>query len=341
MTRPLLCCSLVVLSLLLACTSEPPQLSVQTTDSNASFRGMSVVDDDVAWLGGSDGTIGRTGDGGITWDVDTIDGYGQFGFRSVYGLDATTAVIANAGSPAHILRTQDGGTTWNVVYTNPDTSAFIDGVDFWDDENGMMYGDPIGGRLLLIRTSDGGRSWADMPEESRPNVEPGEYSFAASGTGIRCYGAGKVAISTGGSISRLWVSEDWGSSWQAKSTPILQGEPTTGIFSFTFLNNEHVVIVGGDYLRDSLAVDHVFSSRDGGLSWAAPAEPTRGYRECVEVLGGNTIVAAGPTGVDISYDGGEHWTPLSDEKGFHVVRTSRSGSLVLLAGNSGKVAIVQ
>ena len=195
--------------------------------------------------------------------------------------------------------------------------------------------------MMLLRTSDGGRTWKDLPTENRPLLAEGEYSFAASGTGIRCYGDQRLVISTGGAISRLWISDDRGTSWRAVETPILQGEATTGIFSFTFLNEVYSVIVGGDYQRDTLSLDHIFISQDGGLDWVAPGTPTRGYRECVEVIEGNTLVAAGPTGIDISYDGGEHWSPLSDSTGYHVVRSARSGSLTVLAGGDGKIAILR
>jgi len=137
--------SMFILPLVFLCMScaQDYTFTTVTTSSSASFRGMSVVDDDVAWISGSGGSIGRTTDGGKTWDIRVLDGYTEFGFRSIYAFDENVAVAGNAGSPAYILRTEDGGTTWREVYTNSDTSAFIDGVDFWDDQNGVMYGDPI------------------------------------------------------------------------------------------------------------------------------------------------------------------------------------------------------
>ncbi len=327
-------------SVISACTRDQ-RLELRPVDSKASFRGLSVVDDDVAWVSGSSGTVARTTDGGLTWAVVSPFGYDSIGIRSIYAFDAQSAVIGTAGYPAHILRTDDGGDTWELVYTNTDSAAFIDGVDFWDTDRGIMYGDPIDGLMLLIRTTDGGRTWSDLPIENRPELEPGEYSFAASGTGIRCYGSERLVISTGGSVARLWMSEDAGLTWTAHATPMMQGEASTGIFSVAFLNGEYAVIVGGDYRRDTLATDHVYLSRDGGSDWIAPERPTRGYRECVEVLSGNTLVATGPTGSDISYDGGEHWDPMSDEKGLHVVRKARVGSLVVLAGNEGKVFVLR
>jgi len=74
------------------------QFSVVETSSEASFRGLSVVDDDVAWISGSEGTVGRTTDGGTTWNIGTVEGFENVGFRSIYAFDENSAIIGNAGS---------------------------------------------------------------------------------------------------------------------------------------------------------------------------------------------------------------------------------------------------
>ena len=38
-----------------------------TSGVNASFRGMSIPSDDVIWVSGSNGTIGKSVDAGKTW----------------------------------------------------------------------------------------------------------------------------------------------------------------------------------------------------------------------------------------------------------------------------------
>jgi photosystem II stability/assembly factor-like uncharacterized protein len=121
-----------------------------------STRGLSAVDDRVAWVGGSKGWVGHTSDGGSTWKTLQVKGFETSDFRSVYAFGAERAIIANAGSPANILITKDAGQTWKVIYTDTHADAFIDGVDFWNDTEGLMYGDPIDGRMLLIKTTDGG-----------------------------------------------------------------------------------------------------------------------------------------------------------------------------------------
>ncbi len=312
------------------------------TGTQASFRGLSVVNNLAAWVSGSKGTYGFTLDGGKTWSFQQIKGYEQYDFRSLFAFNATTAVIANAGSPAYILKTNDGGKSWKEVYKNENKDAFIDGIDFWNTKEGIIYGDPIQNKMLLLHTSDGGDNWTEQSLESRPQLKDGEASFAASGTTIRCIDKQNTIIATGGKTSRLWISNDKGLSWKAQSTPIIQGESSQGIFSVTFKNDiKSGVIVGGDFQQDTLKENHVFYTEDGGANWNRPVSPTRGYRECVEYISKNTLIATGPSGTDISYDDGKNWSAVSDEKSFHLIRKTRKGSLVIMAGGQGKVSIVK
>ncbi len=310
----------------------PPQ-------TDASFRALSVVDDSVVWIAGTRGWVGRSVNGGDTWKFNQVNGFERYDFRSLYAFDKHRAIIANAGAPANILITTDGGANWKVVYTHKDTAAFFDGIEFWNDKEGMVYGDPLGGRMLLLETRDGGETWTDV--KTSPRLNEGEASFAASGTNIRLSDKRTVIITTGGTTSRLWISRDGGRKWQTQNPPVIQEASSTGIFSFSGFREGKGVVVGGDYLRDSLTVDHVSYTHDGGKTWKKPTRPTRGYRECVEFLNDSFLISTGPTGTDISVDGGINWTPASDEKSFHVVRKARMGSLVVIAGGKGKISIIK
>ncbi len=309
------------------------------TGTDATFRGLSVVDNAVAWVSGTKGFVGVSDDKGQHWHFRQVRGYENCDFRTIYAFDANTALIANAGSPAVILRTDDGGANWQLVYKKTDSAAFIDGMDFWNKRDGLAYGDPLHTRMLLLRTEDGGNTWKMLPDNSRPVLAGGEASFAASGTCIKCIGKNKAIIATGGKVSRLLVSEDRGSRWHSLATPIVQGENSTGIFSFSS-DDDRIIIAGGDYLRDTLHTDHIYYSQDGGRTWRYPSTLTRGYRECLADLGDGTIIACGPGGLDISIDNGLNWQPLSDEKDYHVIRKARNGNWVLVAGGKGKMAFL-
>ena len=319
-------------------TAQPLHFKHVDTNINSSFRGLSVVDNKVAWVSGSNGWVGRTGNGGKSWKVNRVSNFEDKSFRSLYAFDNNRAVIANAGAPANILITTNGGKDWKTVYTNTDTAAFFDGMDFWNSDEGLIYGDAIKGKMLLLRTKDGGNSWTELV--NRPELEDGEVSFAASGTGIRCVADNKVIIATGGKKSRLWISDDQGETWRTIDPPIVQGETTTGIYSVA-VENQTVNLVGGDYKNPPHAIDHNLHSNDFGKSWVTPTSTTRGYRECVEFLSNSTWIATGPTGTDITENDGMNWRPLSDKEGFHVVRKARNGNLIIIAGTKGQISILK
>ncbi len=332
----------LIAALFLSATSLGQDIHWQPVASKpeVSYRGLSVVDNQTAWVSGSKGSVVRSTDGGRSWQACQVKGYEKCDFRSIYAFDQNSAVIASAGVPAVVLRTVDGGLSWTVVYSSSDTAVFFDGIDFFNKNEGIIYGDPIGGHLLILRTENSGANWHEAPASSRPELLDGEASFAASGTAIRCYDNNRIIIATGGKASRLFISYDKGSHWRIVNPPFIHGENTTGIFSTAFFNERTGVAVGGNYKQEQAKVNHVFYTTDGGSTWKAPAFPTRGYRECVEYLNKNTLIATGPSGTDVSFDGGVNWKPVSDEKGFHVVRKSRKGSLVIAAGAEGKICLI-
>jgi photosystem II stability/assembly factor-like uncharacterized protein len=324
------------LSLLLAGNAQNDSCLFTDLNVNTSIRGLSVVDDSVAWISGSNGWIGRSMDSGRNWEMHQVVNYETLNFRSIFAFDKNNALIASAGTPAVILATYDGGKSWITAYSNTDTLAFLDGMDFRNSKEGIVYGDPVNGQMMILKTVDGGKHWTQNNEA--PLLKDGESSFAASGTGIRLSGKNEILIATGGLISRIFYSADNGKTWKIFTPSFVHGQKSTGIFSLASDNRKTIIAVGGDYLTDTIRTDHIYYSTDKGNSWLKPLTPTRGYRECVEVIRANTYIAAGPSGMDISYDNGKNWQPFSDEQGFHVIRKARTGRLVLAAGK-GRVMI--
>jgi photosystem II stability/assembly factor-like uncharacterized protein len=328
--------------------SAPYTLQYIDTKTDASFRGLSVADAHAVWVSGSKGWIGRSTNGGKDWAFKQVPGYETCDFRSLYAFDSSNAIVANAGSPAYILITHDGGTNWQQVYKNTDSAAFIDGVDFWDKKHGLIHGDPINGRMLLLYTKDGGNTWAER--SNSPKMNAGEASFAASGTAIRCLNPRRVVIAGGGKTSRVFFSRNRGNRWRSIPTPMLAGTQSTGIY--TIMPTDvigHWLVAGGDYTRDTMKKDNCYYTHNKGKKWIAPAATTRGYRECLAQIDDvrpakrslrKTTFAVGPSGIDVSSDW-VNWEPLSDEKGFHVVRPSIDNDVLFIAGSNGKLAIMK
>ncbi len=331
--------------LLLACliaqegraqTKIIPFVEVLTSGTKTSLRGLSVVSNEIVWVSGSAGTIGRSTDGGKNWKWKKVKGFEKIDFRDIEGFDAVTAVIMSVGEPAYILRTVDGGDSWKVVYENKTKGMFLDAMEFWNEEAGIVIGDPIDRKFFVGRTFDGGRTWKEVPMEHRPVADSGEACFAASGTNIRALDNDEAVFISGGVTSNAFIRDT------KIKLPILQGRETTGANSIAVWNRfkkkggERLLVVGGDFNADSLVSQNCAFSINRGKTWNTPRIPPHGYRSCVEYLNKKILVSCGPTGVDYTMDNGETWRLLTRE-GFLACRISKLGSTVYLAGSNGKV----
>src|SRR5450631_64163 len=125
-----------------------PKIEILAGGWHSSLRGLSVVSDKIVWVSGSNGMVGRSLDGGGTWQWITVPGNEKRDFRDIEAFDAKTAVIMAVAAPADILRTTDGGNTWKLVYENKTTGMFLDAMEFWNINSGIVVGDPINGRFF-------------------------------------------------------------------------------------------------------------------------------------------------------------------------------------------------
>ncbi|WP_432710407.1 WD40/YVTN/BNR-like repeat-containing protein [Pedobacter sp.] len=316
--------------------SQNYQLVPLPPGPKTSIRGLSVVSDQVAWVSGSHGYVGKTTNGGATWQWMQPEGKESLDFRDIQAFNSQKAIIVNAGSPANILVTLDGGKTWKTTYHNADPAIFLDGMDFWNANQGIIFGDPIEHHMQLLRTNDGGMSWTNISDRLKLNMAEGEAGFAASGTTIKVLGKGKVWISTGGIASNIYYSKDYGQHWSRYPLPIWSGANSTGPFSMDFLNEQQGIVVGGDYLQDELNTNNILLTSNGGKEWKKPRVPVTGYRSGVKYINKRLCIAVGTSGVDISTDGGQTWRLLS-ELSFNAVGASKDGKLVLLAGGNGLI----
>ena len=145
----------------------------ETSGTTSELRGLRALSGSVAWASGTRGRVERTTDGGATWQVDTIAGATSLDFRSIAALDDRTAFAMAAGpaeqGQAKIFRTTDGGASWTLVYSTDAKGVFLDALAFWDSTHGIAMSDPIDGKLYLLRTDDGGQTWAHVPSEAFPH----------------------------------------------------------------------------------------------------------------------------------------------------------------------------
>lgn len=304
--------------------------------AGVSIRGLSVVNDRLLWVSGSQGTVGRSTNGGASFNWLTVKGHEKRDFRDIEAFDAVTAVIMAVDSPGIILRTFDGGASWQEVYRDSRSGIFLDAMSFYKDKAGVVIGDPVEGQFVLLQTGDGGRTWhKPAVAGSNPPVE-GEAFFAASGSNIQALKKGRYLYASGGTRSRLFTPG------AVFDLPLLQGGSTTGANSLAirFPNRKnggkYWVVAGGDFTKDTVRSGNIAITRNGGLNWTPASVPPFGYRSSVAFIRGQKMISCGISGVDISRDGGISWTNISTT-GYHVCQRAKKGRAVYLAGGNGRI----
>jgi photosystem II stability/assembly factor-like uncharacterized protein len=312
----------------------------QTSNTTASLRGLSAVDENTVWASGSGGTFLRTVDAGATWTAGRVPGAEGLDFRGVRAIDARTAYLMSIGpgEKSRIYKTTDAGGHWTLQFTHPEAKGFLDSIAFWDADHGMVVGDALDGMADVRTTDDGGAHWQ---RQKTPPALPSEGSFAASNTCIFLAPGGKAWFVTGGpGAARVFRSGDRGRTWSATATPVRNDGASAGIFSVAFSSATRGIVVGGDYSKDKEDRGTIAVSSDGGVTWAAPAAGPKGFRSAIAWVPERKMwVATGTSGSDISRDDGRTWTQFDD--GSYNALSVAPGGAVWAAGARGRIARLQ
>lgn len=315
------------------------QWTVQAIKTDADFRGLCAVDDKIAWVGGTKGTVGRTADGGKTWNVLNIPGAEKLDFRDVeaFGDSTAYALSIGPGTDSRIYKTIDAGKTWKLQFQNTDKDAFYDAIAFWDERHGLAMSDPVNGKYRILGTSDGGAHWTVLPTDTMPAALKGEGAFAASGTCLIAKGESDAWFVTGGAQwARVFHSTDRGQSWTTTETPVVGGAESAGAFSIAFRDAENGIIVGGDYKKPKESGATAAITRDGGKTWTAVKDALP-FRSCVVWAKGRWI-AVGTSGSLASRDG-TTWKEL-DDGNWNAASFTKTGT-GWAAGPKGRLAKIR
>ncbi len=324
-----ICCFWAVVS-----TVQAQQASIISLQSGSkkSIRGLSVVNNQVLWVSGNAGTVGRSVDAGKTIEWMKVKGYEKTDFRDIEAFDEQTAIIMGISEPGIILKTRDAGQNWQLVFKDTAKGMFLDAMHFMDEKRGIVVGDPLQNQVYLAATIDGGESWIKTTHDKAGNlnVNEGEAFFASSGTNIHL--GNEIVFVSGGKRSRLFYGK------QQLDLPLVQGKESTGANSIALYRNKKGVIVGGDFSKDTISAGNcaLFTvSKDIKLS--TPLTAPHGYRSCVIYIDQHKLITCGTSGVDVSKDGGKNWKFISSV-GYHVVQKAKTGNAVYLAGGDGRIA---
>lgn len=343
--------SIPIITLFLYCIgltqAQTMQLIPLPTEKTASFRGLHVLNDELVWVCGNQSTVGKSTDGGMTWQWMKSFHHDTMDFRDIHAWDEKRALVVKAGWPAEIWKTTDGGMSWKKVLEDKRKGMFLDAVDFLNDQVGAVLGDPMDGHYYISITTDGGDTWKELNKALQPLADTMEYAFAASGSCLQWRDPFTLMMITGGLKSRLiYIPTSLGAEIQTSIdiAGIAEGQTGTGAFSMAVRKNGDVLVCGGDYEKPdnrSGCLTYVFKPHQ---SWVEPVkiqkiiDPPGGYRSCIKLWSDNDFLITGINGTE--------WYEIKPVKncqsqlkqlsqwkeGFHVIGVSPTGHVAYLAG---------
>lgn len=121
-----------------------------------TLRDIFIFDQNTAIAVGDVGTVIKTNDGGMHWDVQHHAGGTSYDLYSVHFVDDLNGWAAGGiwfEEKNALIKTSDGGKTWTKVETETDLP--FNAVHFVNADTGFVVGEDG----IVLRTSDGGNSW--------------------------------------------------------------------------------------------------------------------------------------------------------------------------------------
>ncbi len=294
----------------------------EVLSDSISVRALDYGDGDY-WFSGSGGQYGRINakTGKVEMSKVTFDDKEEMEYRSIAVTDQYTYILS-AGNPALIYKITHANNEVQLVYTEVEERVFYDSMKFWNDQEGIAFGDPTEDCLSVIKTFDGGATWAKCKCTYLPDFIKDEAAFAASNSNISIYNE-NVWLATGGAAARILHSKDRGSTWEEYSTPMIAGSQMAGIFAIDFIDDQLGVMIGGDWNKKEDNLYNKAITYDGGKNWKL-MDSGNGPGYCSDIIfvpdtNGKEILAVGSEGIWWSGSQGDSWKKLTDE-GYYTVK---------------------
>ncbi len=262
--------------------------------------------------------VWKSTDAGRTWTHMGLDQTEHIGAMWVDPKNPDVVVVAALGktfakSPERgIFKTTDGGKTWRKTFYKDDEDGAVD-VVFDASNSSIGYatlwhhlckpgetGDLINGSRggAILKTTDGGESWAPVGSEGLPKGEMSRIGVATAKGGKLV-----VAIIAGqGGGGGFYRSDDGGATWvKATSDPRVTG---SGYFSRVFLDPQNPEVI-------YVAQTSLYRSEDGGktfISFKGAPGGDDNHALWIDPTDSSRMIMASDQGATISMDRGASWS---------------------------------
>jgi len=283
------------------------------TGSNAYLTSIFFIDTNTGYIGGINGFLSKTTNGGSSWNIQDPIFASPF-VRDLSFINANTGFLC--GDAGFIRKTTTGGTTWFPLTTN--TNDGIYGIDAVDEFN--VYASVTNGTIL--RSTDGGATFNTV------NVSGNQLltiDFSSKDTG---YTAGQGGV--------VYRTVDGGLSWTS-----LNASTLNNFWDICALNNNDLYLAayygtlrksndGGGNFKSAFGYNMLFEdiqmvntmigytcglygilnkTTDGGNTWSAQNSNTTESLNELFFLDSKTGFAAGTNGLLLkTTDGGDNFS---------------------------------
>jgi photosystem II stability/assembly factor-like uncharacterized protein len=266
--------------------SQQGWVATRVAPADQDLNTVYFLDNKRGWIGGDNGFLSRTEDGGQSWvkqAVQTTAAINDIYFRDK---DAGFLIAGNA-----IFSTHDNGARWNEVrrflpseFDGADIELYS--VRFSSKKKGWVVGS-VSKRervvdSILLYTDNAGETWQRQRAPSR--LELIHIDFANDKRGW-----------ISGADGTILATEDGGASWTKQKT-----KTTATLFHIDFRNEKRGLAVGerGTILR----------TLDSGVTWTPVAISSRSTLLNVQYVNDDHCWAVGRSGAILrSDDGGLTW----------------------------------
>jgi photosystem II stability/assembly factor-like uncharacterized protein len=277
---------------------------------------------------GSSGTIMKTADAGLTWDITHyVTGSSKI-LKSLYFLDESNGWVG--GYDGKLLHTTNGGVSWDSVTGH--SNHIIQGIAFPNPQKGAIA-TAFQNNICcasIFQTTNGGTSWNQraLPPDAQDNLYDLAFSNEQIGMAVGLFGL--ILRTTDGGVNwfqqsgateehlfsidhvgdSLWFaagngriivkSTDAGATWSESFHGV------TGDFEGIDMVDENTGYVCGDN-------GEIRKTTDGGISWSLQQSGTTNLLYGISFADENTGIAVGYFGTIVrTSNGGETWQVISE-----------------------------